>query len=276
MFPRIFPKKGFRPGVILGVAEAQHAFLPLYSDVNNPSLKPSSKTLPVESLSSHRHDHQQHSSIAAAFKSTSTFIPFADHRVLCLRRRQPTLDKIDGITLLCSPAGHHRRRRASARTQFQYSPGRRDAKESFYWFRVFIDRLKKLPSFATSQRSSQRRLLVNLSLNRDSASRPRAFFAILTTRSTTPSVSARSQPFTTQPTSKSTSSLEADPQFTAPAPEKNKNLCFTSISSNGTQVQLSALLPSPLPLGSRAQSSGSFPVVTLSFNLAPGASLGAP
>src|SRR5260370_228873 len=66
--------------------------------------------------------------------------------------------------------------------------------------------------------------------------------------------------------------LEDDPQFQQ-APDSLKNIYVHS--SNGTQVPLSAFTsvttaPSALALNHQGQ----FPVVTLSFNLAPGASLG--
>src|SRR2546423_9687347 len=89
-----------------------------------------------------------------------------------IRRLQPALEKIDGITLFMQPVQDLTVEDRVSRTQFQYSLEDVDAKELAYWVPRFLDRLKKLPELrdvATDQLNGG--LLVNLTIDRDTASR---------------------------------------------------------------------------------------------------------
>jgi multidrug efflux pump len=159
-----------------------------------------------------------------------------------------------------------------SRTQFQYSLEDVDSKELSYWVPRFIDRLKKLPELrdvASDQLNGG--LLVNLTIDRDSASRlgilpadiDNTLYDAFGQRQVSTIYTQLNQYHVV---------LEADPQFQQ-APDSLKNIYVHS--SNGTQVPLSAFTsvttaPSALALNHEGQ----FPVVTLSFNLAPGTSLG--
>src|SRR5258708_5503884 len=189
-----------------------------------------------------------------------------------IRRLQPALDKIDGITLFMQPVQDLTVEDRVSRTQFQYSLEDVDAKELAYWVPRFVDRLKKLPELrdvASDQLNGG--LLVNLTIDRDSASRlgvlpadvDNTLYDAFGQRQVSTIYTQLNQYHVV---------MEADPQFQQ-TPDSLKNIYVRS--SNGTQVPLSAFTaaataPSALALNHQGQ----FPVVTLSFNLAPNASLG--
>src|SRR5262249_61001816 len=62
-----------------------------------------------------------------------------------IRRLQPQLDKVDGITLFMQPLQDLTVEDRVSRTQFQYTLEDVDAKELAAWTPKFLDRLKNLP-----------------------------------------------------------------------------------------------------------------------------------
>src|SRR5204862_5222945 len=89
-----------------------------------------------------------------------------------IRRLQPALDKIDGITLFMQPVQDLTMEDPVSRTQFQYSLEDVDAKELGYWVPRFMDKLKQVPELrdvASDQLNSG--LLATLTIDRDTASR---------------------------------------------------------------------------------------------------------
>jgi len=189
-----------------------------------------------------------------------------------IRRLQPNLDKVEGITLFMQPVQDLTVEDRVSRTQFQYSLEDVDAKELAYWVPRFIDRLKKIPELrdvASDQLNGG--LLVNLTIDRDSAARLGVLPADIDNTLYDAFGQRQVSTIYTQ-LNQYHVVLEADPQFQQ-APDSLKNIYVRS--SNGTQVPLSAFTaaataPSALALNHQGQ----FPVVTLSFNLAPNASLG--
>jgi len=159
-----------------------------------------------------------------------------------------------------------------SRTQFQYSLEDVDAKELSFWTSQFIDRLKKLPELrdVASDQLNQG-LVAALTIDRDSASR----LGILPADIDNTLYDAFGQRLVSTIFTQLNQYhvvLEVDPQFQQ-NPDSLKYIYVKS--SNGTQVPLSAFTrfePAAAALALNHQ--GQFPVVTLSFNLAPNVSLG--
>jgi multidrug efflux pump len=275
----VYVPKGFFPvqdtGVILGVSEApQSVSFRSMSDRQQSLTDAILKDPAVESLSSFIGIDGTNTTLNSG-RIQINLKPLAVRKISAsdvIRRLQPTLDKIDGITLFMQPVQDLTVEDRVSRTQFQYSLEDVDSKELSYWVPRFIDRLKKLPELrdvASDQLNGG--LLVNLTIDRDSASRlgilpadiDNTLYDAFGQRQVSTIYTQLNQYHVV---------LEADPQFQQ-APDSLKNIYVHS--SNGTQVPLSAFTsvttaPSALALNHQGQ----FPVVTLSFNLASGASLG--
>jgi multidrug efflux pump len=89
-----------------------------------------------------------------------------------IRRLQPELDKVDGITLYMQPVQDLTVEDRVSRTQFQYTLEDPDASELNRWTQRFVERLKKLPQLrdvATDQQTSG--LAASLVIDRQTASR---------------------------------------------------------------------------------------------------------
>jgi len=89
-----------------------------------------------------------------------------------IRRLQPELDKVDGITLYMQPVQDLTVEDRVSRTQFQYTLEDPDANELNRWTQRFVERLKQLPELrdvATDQQTSG--LAASLVIDRQTASR---------------------------------------------------------------------------------------------------------
>ncbi len=196
-------------------------------------------------------------------KSTATEI---------IRRLQPELAKVNGITLYMQPVQDLTVEDRVSRTQYQYSMEDADAQELSVWAPRLVDELRKLPSMrdvATDQQNGG--LKAELVIDRDTASRlgilPQAIddtlYDAFGQRQVSTIFTQLNQYHVV---------LEVDPQF-AQNPDSLKNIYVHS--GNGSQVPLASFShfqTSNTALAVNHQ--GQFPVVTLSFNLAPGVSLG--
>ena len=189
-----------------------------------------------------------------------------------IRRLQPKLADITGITLYMQPVQDLTVEDRVSRTQFQYSLESADANDLNLWVPRLIEKLKALPQLndiATDQLTNG--LKVELVIDRDTAGRlgilPQAIDDTLYDAYGQRQVST----IFTQ-LNQYHVVLEAQPSFQQ-TPDSLKDIYVHS--SNGTQVPLSAFShfeQSNALLAINHQ--GQFPVVTLSFNLAPGVSLG--
>jgi multidrug efflux pump len=189
-----------------------------------------------------------------------------------IRRLQPEIAKIDGITLFMQPVQDLTVEDRVSRTQFQYSLEDVDPKELALWVPRFVDKLKSLPELrdvATDQLNDG--LLATLTIDRDTASRlgilpadiDNTLYDAFGQRQVSTIYTQLNQYHVV---------MEVDPNFQQ-NPDALKNIYVHS--SNNQQVPLSAftrLEPGATPLAINHQ--GQFPVVTISFNLAPGSSLG--
>ncbi|HXO93625.1 MAG TPA: efflux RND transporter permease subunit, partial [Candidatus Acidoferrum sp.] len=175
----VYVPKGFFPvqdtGVILGVSEAPQSISFRAMSDRQQSLTAAILQDPaVESLSSFIGIDGINTTLNSG-RIQINLKPLAVRKISAsdvIRRLQPTLDKIDGITLFMQPVQDLTVEDRVSRTQFQYSLEDVDPKELSYWVPRFIDRLKKLPELrdvASDQLNGG--LLVNLTIDRDSASR---------------------------------------------------------------------------------------------------------
>ena len=189
-----------------------------------------------------------------------------------IRRLQPEVAKLDGIELYLQPVQDLTVEDRVSRTQFQYSLEDVDPKELAYWTPRFVAKLKTLPQLrdvATDQLDDG--LLATLTIDRDTASRlgilpadiDNTLYDAFGQRQVSTIFTQLNQYHVV---------MEVQPNFQQ-NPDALKNIYVHS--STGQQVPLSAFTrfePSATSLAINHQ--GQFPVVTISFNLAPGSSLG--
>ncbi|MGA6987506.1 MAG: efflux RND transporter permease subunit [Terriglobales bacterium] len=243
-----------------------------------------------------------------------------------IRRLQPNLEKIEGITLYMQPVQDLTVEDRVSRTQYQYTLEDPNQSELNYWTAKLMAKLQAIPELrdlATDQQTSG--LAASLVIDRVTASRmgitPQAidqtlydafgqrqvstlytqlnqYHIILETqpefqknpsklqdiyvRSALASTALTTGPSTTQTVTATTASGNSA-SSAAPSPSASPNTATSSGSANptavtnvnGAAVPLSAFTrfetkSSPLSVNHQGQ----FPVVTISFNLAPNASLG--
>jgi multidrug efflux pump len=189
-----------------------------------------------------------------------------------IRRLQPELAKVEGITLYMQPVQDLTVEDRVSRTQFQYSLEDADANELNDWSSRILAKLRTLPELrdvASDQQNGG--LKADLVIDRDTAAR----FGILPQNIDDTLYDAFGQRQVSTIFTQLNQYhvvLEVGQQF------QDDPSDLTSIyvkSSTGQQVPLSTFshfVTSPAPLAINHQ--GQFPVVTISFNLAPGESLG--
>jgi len=189
-----------------------------------------------------------------------------------IRRLQPKLAQVMGITLYMQPVQDLTVEDRVSRTQFQYTIEDADTQELNSWAPKLVSKLQTVPELwdvASDQLNAG--LQADLVIDRDTASRlgilPQAIDDTLDDAFGQRQVST----IFTQ-LNQYHVVLEVDPQFQQ-TPDSLKDIYVKS--SSGTQVPLSAFSHFEQTSTSLAiNHQGQFPVVTLSFNLAPGVSLG--
>ena len=189
-----------------------------------------------------------------------------------IRRLQPELAKVEGITLFLQPVQDLTVEDRVSRTQFQYSLEDPDPKELAQWTVRFLAKLQSLPQLRDVASDQQNQgLQAHLVLDRTTASRlgitPQMLDDTLYDAFGQRQVSTM---FTQLNQYRVV--LESQPSF-QDDPDDLKSVYLKS--SGGGSVPLGAfteIQTSNAPLVVNHQ--GQFPVVTISFNLAPDASLG--
>jgi len=289
--------KGFFPvqdtGVILGVSQApDHISFDAMSERQQELAKVILKDKDVESLSSFigvdgTNTTPNAGRIQINLKSRDER---SDDASAIIRRLQPELAKIDGITLYMQPVQDLTVEDRVSRTQFQYSIEDADAQELSLWTPKLVAKLQSLPELrdvATDQLTGG--LKTNITIDRDTASRlgifpqaidntlydaygQRQVSTIFTQLNQYHVVLEVLPNFSQDP--QNLRDLYIRPSVVTPnsgAPTSNG----AAVTTNGAPVPISAFThmnSSSTSLSVNHQ--GQFPVVTLSFNLAPGASLG--
>ncbi len=189
-----------------------------------------------------------------------------------IRRLQPQLAQVEGITLFMQPVQDLSIEDRVSRTEYQYTIEDADGTELAGWAPKLADKLKSLPQLrdvATDQLDGG--LETNVVIDRDTAARLGILPAAIDNTLYDAFGQRQVSTIFTQ-LNQYHVVLEVDPRFQQ-NPDSLKDIYVKS--SNGTQVPLAAfthLEQKSAPLAVNHQ--GQFPVVTLSFNLAPGSSLG--
>jgi len=214
----------------------------------------------------------------------------ADDASAIIRRLQPALEKVDGITLYMQPVQDLTVEDRVSRTQFQYSIEDADAQELAVWTPKLVAKLRTLPALtdvATDQLNNG--LKTSVTIDRDTASRLGIFPQAIDNTLYDAFGQRQVSTIFTQ-LNQYHVVLEVLPHF-AETPENLRDIYIKpstvtpnsgAPTANGAAVATSGA-PVPISAFTKMQSGntslavnhqGQFPVVTLSFNLAPGASLG--
>ena len=275
----IIVPKGFFPvqdtGVILGVSEApQDVSFPAMSQRQQELAKVILKDPAVESLSSFIGIDGVNTTMNSG-RIQINLKPLEERRISAsdiIRRLQPKLAQVEGITLYMQPVQDLTVEDRVSRTQYQYTLEDADPKELALWTTRLVDKLKTLPTLrdvATDQQNGG--LQTVLVIDRDTAARlgigmqqiDDTLYDAFGQRLVSTMFTQLNQYHVV---------LEVSPDF------RNDPSSLSNIyvrSSNGTQVPLSTFTHvevSTVPITVNHQ--GQFPVVTISFNLPAGESLG--
>jgi multidrug efflux pump len=299
----IYVPKGFFPvqdtGIILGVSEgAQNTSFAAMATHQQALADVILKDPAVESLSSFIGIDGTNTTLNSG-RIQINLKPLAQRDANAsdvIRRLQPELAKVDGISLFMQPVQDLTVEDRVSRTLFQYSLEDVDAKELAVWTPRFIQKLSSLPDVrdVASDQLNQG-LLASLTIDRDTASRLGVLPAAIDNTLYDAFGQRQVSTIYTQ-LNQYHVILEVDPQFQQ-NPDSLKNIYVASTSSlqafsgstanitNNAQTSVSATPNTQVPLsaftrfepGATALAlnhQGQFPVVTISFNLAPGAALG--
>ena len=271
--------KGFFPvqdtGVILGVSEAPQDISFTAMSLRQQDLAKIILQDPaVESLSSFIGIDGTNTTMNSG-RIQINLKPLADRRISAsdvIHRLQPELAKVEGITLFMQPIQDLTVEDRVSRTQYQYSLEDSDPAELSAWVPQFLEKLRALPELSDVASDQQDAgLQARLVIDRDTAGRlgitPQmiddALYDAYGQRQVSTMFTQLNQYHVV---------LEVDPKF-ARKPASLNDVYLRSAS--GGKVPLSAftrmeLTTTPLAINHQGQ----FPVVTISFNLTPGASLG--
>jgi multidrug efflux pump len=207
-----------------------------------------------------------------------------------IRRLQPEVAKVDGITLYMQPVQDLTVEDRVSRTQFQYSIEDADSQELALWTPKLVEKLQTLPELrdvATDQLNEG--LRTTLTIDRDTASRLGIFPQAIDNTLYDAFGQRQVSTIFTQ-LNQYHVILEVLPNF-AKDPENLRDIYIrpsvvtantgaptangAGVTTNGAPVPMSTFTRMHSTNASLAVNhQGQFPVVTLSFNLAPGASLG--
>jgi HAE1 family hydrophobic/amphiphilic exporter-1 len=189
-----------------------------------------------------------------------------------INRLRPQLAKVQGITLYMQAAQDITIGGRVSRTQYQYTLIDADASELNHWAPIFLDKLKGI-SGVTDVASDQANAgpLLDITVNRDAAS---SYGILPATIDNTLDDAFGQRIVSTMFTTLNQYHvvLEVQPKFQY-GPEALNNLYVSS--PTGQQVPLRTLVDTATKVAPIVVNhQGQFPSVTLSFNLAPGASIG--
>jgi len=270
--------KGFFPvqdtGVLLGISEAsQSVSFPAMAEKQQALARVILKDPAVASLSSFIGIDGTNTTINNG-RILINLKPLKERKIHAsdvIRRLQPELARIEGVTLFLQPVQDLTVEDRVSRTQFQYSLEDPDTAELNSWVPRFVERLRALPELrdvATDRQSAG--LEARLTLDRATASRlgitPQMLDDTLYDNFGQRQVSTMFTQLNQYHVV-----IESQPGFGG-RPDDLKSIY---IPSSGGPVPLGAfteLATGSTPLAINHQ--GQFPVVTVSFNLAPHASLG--
>ena len=190
-----------------------------------------------------------------------------------IRRLEPQLAQVAGIELFMQPVQDLTVEDRVSRTQYQYSLEDADAQELSQWAPKMVERLKAVPQLRDVASDQQDQgLEANLVIDRDTAARLGILPAAIDNTLYDAFGQRQVSTIFTQ-LNQYHVVLEVGSQFQQ-NPDALNDIYVKS--ANGMEVPLSAFTHFEQRLTALAVNhQGQFPVVTLSFNLAPNASLGA-
>jgi multidrug efflux pump len=271
--------KGFFPvqdtGVILGVSEAsQTVSFAAMAERQQSLARVILEDPAVQSLSSFIGVDGVNTTLNSG-RIQVNLKPLEERRVSAsdvIRRLQPELAKVEDITLFMQPVQDLTVEDRVSRTQFQYSLECADPQELAVWTPRLLEKLQALPELrdvASDQQNSG--LKASLVIDRDSASRlgitPQmiddTLYSAFGQRQVSTIFTQLNQYHVI---------LEVKPEFQR-NPDSLRHIYVRS--AGGTQVPLSGFIHfEPTTTALAVNHQGQFSAVTLSFNLAPGVSLG--
>jgi len=271
--------KGFFPiqdtGVILGISEAPQAIsFTAMADRQRDLARVILKDPAVESLSSFIGIDGVNSTLNSG-RIMINLKPLAERQVSAtqvIRRLQPELAKVDGVTLFMQPVQDITVEDRVSRTQYQYSLEDPNADELRNWAPRFVDALRMRPELRdVSSDQQDQGLRTVLTIDRSTASRlgitPQMIDDTLYDAFGQRQVST----IFTQ-LNQYRVVLEVKPEFQRDPSALDR--IYVGVP-NGGQVPLATVTRATEATGPLVVShQGQFPVVTVSFNLAPGVSLG--
>ena len=277
--------KGFFPvqdtGVILGISEApQSISFPAMAERQQALAHVILKDPAVESLSSFIGIDGTNTTLNSG-RIQINLKPLEERTASAsdvIRRLQPELAKVEGITLFMQPVQDLTVEDRVSRTQYQYSLEDPDARELDDWVPRFVAKLQDAAGAARrGQRPAERRAAgATLELDRDTASRlgitPQmiddTLYDAFGQRQISTMFTQLNQYHVV---------LEVEPELRRSTPGRPAGRLPCARRKRRLQVPLAAVHRHVRSQNARRSSinhQGQFPVVTLSFNLAPGASLG--
>jgi len=275
----IYVPKGFFPvqdtGAILGVSEAEQSIsFVAMADRQQALARVILRDPDVESLSSFIGIDGTNTTVNSGRMQIN--LKAHDDRKAnaseIIRRLQGQLESVQGITLFMQPVQDLSVDDRVSRTQFQYSIEDADGKELSTWAPRLVDRLNAEPSLRDVASDQQTEgLQTTLIIDRDSAAR----FGITPQMIDDTLYDAFGQRLVSTMFTQLNQYhvvLEVEPKFQR-NPDALKDLYVRA--PNGTQVPITSFARAETratPIAVNHQ--GQFPATTLSFNLAPGASLG--
>ena len=271
--------KGFFPvqdtGVILGISEASQSIsFPAMAEHQQALARAVLQDPAVDGLSSFIGIDGTNTTLNSG-RMLINLKPIETRRISAtevIRRLQPKLAEVQGISLFMQPVQDLTIEDRVSRTQYQYSLEDADPAELSVWAARFVDRLRQVPALrdVASDRQDQG-LQATLTIDRSTASR----LGITQQQIDDTLYDAFGQRQVSIIFTQSNQYrvvLEVEPEFQK-GPAALQHLYVRS--ATGAQVPLSAfarVTETTAPLAVNRQ--GQFPAVTVSFNLAPGASLG--
>ncbi len=271
--------KGFFPvqdtGVILGISEApQTVSFAAMAERQQALAQVILKDPAVESLSSFIGIDGTNTTVNSG-RIQINLVPLGKRKASSseiIRRLQPRLAEVAGITLFMQPVQELTVEDRVSRTQFQYSLEDPDVRELASWAPRFVARLRTLPELRDVASDQQTEgLEAHLTLDRTTASRlgitPQmlddALYDSFGQRQVSTIFTELNQYRVV---------LETQPDFQK-QPEDLEQVRLMSDSGGAVPLgSFTSVQVSNVPLAVNHQ--GQFPVVTVSFNLAPNASLG--
>jgi multidrug efflux pump len=188
-----------------------------------------------------------------------------------IRRLQPLVDRVAGIGLFMQPVQDLTVETRVSRTQFQYSLEDISADELNVWVPRFVEKLREIPELrdvASDQQNNGQQL--HLSIDRDTASRL-GVTPELIDDTLYDAFGQRQISIMFTQLNQYRVVLEVEPSFSA-RPEDLKDIYIQTAGGHAPLSAFTQTKKSAIPIAINHQ--GQFPVVTVSFNLAPGASLG--